>query len=47
MKNTLAGNISLPDINGNLYTVTRDELTFSHRSLGVEGALEGEQAAEL
>ena len=43
----LPGNISLPDKNGNLYTVTRDEPTSSHTSLGVKVALHGGQEAEL
>ena len=45
-KETLPGDISLPDKNGVLYyTVTRDEPTSSHTSLSVRVALDGGQAA--
>ena len=43
---TLPGDISLPDKNGVLYTVTRDEPTSSHTSLGVKVALNGGHAAK-
>ena len=35
-KETLPGDISLPDKNGELYTVTRDEPTSAHTSLGIK-----------
>ena len=45
-KETLPDDISLPDKNGVLYTVTRDEPTSSYMSLGVKVALDRGQAAE-
>ena len=46
-KDTLPGDVFLPDKNGVLYIVTRDEPTLAHTSLGVEIALKGGQAAVL
>ena len=40
------GDISLPDKNGVLYTVTRDKPTSTHTSLGMKFVLDGGQAAE-
>ena len=45
-KETLPGDISLTDKNDVLYTVTRDEPTSSHTSLGVEVALDREQVCD-
>ena len=41
MKDTLPGDISLPDKNDVIYTVTKDEPVSSHMSLGVKVALKG------
>ena len=45
-KDTLPGEISLPENNGSLYAVTMDGPTSSHRSLGVKVALAVGQVAE-
>ena len=45
-KNTLPGDFTLPDKNDDLYTMTRDEPTYAHTSLGMELTLSGCQAAQ-
>ena len=45
-KDTLPGNITLPDQNGDLYTVTREEPTSAHTSLGMELTLCGYNAVQ-
>ena len=45
-KDTLPGDITLPDKNSDLYTVTRNELTSAHTSLAMELTLSGCQAVQ-
>ena len=45
-KESLPGDIYLPDKNGELYTVTRDEPTSSHVSLGMRHPLSGGDSDE-